>query len=75
MKQIAALKDETLNQIAEQGGNVAQFVSFGPDGKQRFMRIRDVGITSHFGDLLRRDKIPSKLKRVAVFAYPQPHAV
>jgi len=26
------LKDEILNDIVEQGGNIAQFVSFGPDG-------------------------------------------
>jgi hypothetical protein len=30
----------------------------------------DVGITSHFGDLLRREQIPSRMERTAVFAHP-----
>src|SRR5438876_891939 len=31
-------KDEVLNKLAKEGGNIAQFVSFGPEG-QRFSRI------------------------------------
>jgi len=34
------LKDLILNNLAEQGSNIAQFVSFGPDGSQRFARLR-----------------------------------
>lgn len=33
-------KDEVLDSLAARGANVAQFVSFGPDLKQRFSRIR-----------------------------------
>ena len=36
------LKDEMLNHIAERGSNIAQFVSFAPNGMQRFTRIRGV---------------------------------
>lgn len=35
-------KDEMLNCIADQGGNIAQFISFAPNGAQRFARIRGV---------------------------------
>ncbi len=34
-------KDEVLNQLAEAGTNIAQFVSYGPDMVQRFARIRE----------------------------------
>jgi len=34
------LKDEVLDELAASGANVAQFVSYGPDGKQRFLRLR-----------------------------------
>ena len=33
------LKDELLNSLAEKGSNIAQFVSFGPEGNLRFSRI------------------------------------
>ncbi len=36
------LKDETLDLPANQGANIAQFVSYAPDGAQRFIRIRDM---------------------------------
>ncbi|MDO8571179.1 MAG: hypothetical protein Q7R79_00680 [bacterium] len=34
------LKDEVMKNLTERGVNVASFVSFGPDGKQRFCRVR-----------------------------------
>lgn len=34
------LKDQVLDYLAQQGANVAQFVSYGPDGNQRFCRIK-----------------------------------
>ncbi|MDP3769947.1 MAG: hypothetical protein Q8R40_03365 [bacterium] len=34
------LKDARLNWLAEQQCNIAQFVSYGPDGRQRYCRIR-----------------------------------
>ena len=42
------LKDAMLNGIAEQGGNIAQFVSFAPDGIQRFARIRGANPSRQF---------------------------
>src|SRR5687767_113165 len=33
-------KDQLLDAIVQQGGNVAQFVSFGPDSSKRYSRIR-----------------------------------
>jgi len=42
------LKDEMLKQIAEDSGNVAQFVSFAPDGTQRFYCIRGTNPTKRF---------------------------
>ncbi len=42
------LKDEVLNGLAERGANVAQFVSFGPDEKQRFCRVRNVPVGQQF---------------------------
>jgi len=44
-------KDEMLNCITEKGGNVAQFVSFAPDGSQRYMRIRGVLPNYHFDNI------------------------
>lgn len=34
-------KDEMLNQLAEEGMNIAQFVSFAPNGTMRYCRISD----------------------------------
>ena len=42
------LKDEILNSITEQGGNIAQFISLAPDGSQRFARIRGVAPSRQF---------------------------
>ena len=42
------LKDEMLNRIVERGGNIAQFVSFAPNGLQRFSRIRNVAPSQRF---------------------------
>lgn len=42
------LKDEMLASIVEQGGNIAQYVSFGPNGAQRFARIRGVDASRRF---------------------------
>ena len=42
MKLGPQFKDEILNSIAQNGGNVAQFASFAPDGTQRFARIRGI---------------------------------
>lgn len=44
------LKDEVLNRLAHDGGNVAQFVSFGPEG-QRFSRITGNNPDSVFNDI------------------------
>ncbi len=41
-------KDEMLDRIAEQGGNIAQFISFAPSGIQRFVRIRNIEPSRHF---------------------------
>lgn len=45
------LKDEMLNSIVEQGGNIAQFVSLGPTGKQRFARVRGFSPQKRFGSI------------------------
>lgn len=42
------LKDEMLDWLAERGANVAQFVSWGPDGSQRFTRISGISSDSRF---------------------------
>lgn len=42
------LKDAMLSRIVEHGGNIAQFVSFAPDGAQRFARIRGVAPSRRF---------------------------
>lgn len=44
------LKDEVLDKLAQEGGNVAQFVSFGPQG-QRFARISGVSTNKVFNDV------------------------
>lgn len=51
MMPAAPLKDEILNHIVEQGGNIAQFASFAPDGTQRFARIRGVNATERFASV------------------------
>lgn len=53
------LKDEVLNTLAEKGGNIAQFVSWGPDGNQRFGKIR--GQETPFPNM--RDAITTLLER------------
>jgi hypothetical protein len=45
------LKDEVLRSIVEQGGNVAQFVSFAPDGSQRIAIIRGVDASYRFASI------------------------
>lgn len=45
------LKDEVLGQIAETGGNIAQFVSYAPNGIQRFVRVRDVPVGYAFASV------------------------
>lgn len=59
------LKDETLNDIVEHGGNIAQFVSFGPDGSQRFMRIRGIDPSRPFASV--EDAAATILKTGAPF--------
>lgn len=44
------LKDSVLNQLAE-AANIAQFVSFGPDLKQRHARIRGYEVDHSFGSI------------------------
>lgn len=44
-------KDEMLNSIVEQGGNVAQFVSYAPDGSQRFARVRGAAPFHRFANM------------------------
>lgn len=34
------LKDQKLDEFAQRGVNIAQFVSYGPDGKKRYSRVR-----------------------------------
>lgn len=46
------LKDEMLDRIAEQGVNIGQFVSFGPDRAQRFARIRGVDPSHRYGSFV-----------------------
>ncbi len=43
-------KDDMLDKIAGQGVNIGQFVSFGPDGVQRFARIRGVDPSYQYGN-------------------------
>ncbi|MBI2674385.1 MAG: hypothetical protein HYX22_01450 [Candidatus Yanofskybacteria bacterium] len=43
-------KDEVLDKLAQEGGNVAQFVSFGPEG-QRFSRINGTSPDQVFNDV------------------------
>lgn len=43
------LKDESLDCLAAQGANIAQFASWGPDGCQRFARIRGLEPGHRFG--------------------------
>ncbi len=45
------LKDEMLDRIALQGGNVAQFASFAPNGTPRFARIRRIAESWRFADV------------------------
>lgn len=45
------MKDEVLRQIVEEGGNVAQCVSYAPDGTQRVTIIRDVDSAHRFGSI------------------------
>lgn len=47
------LKDQKLDEIVQRGGNVAQFVSFGPDGKKRYSRIRGTSPTHRFTSIER----------------------
>jgi len=42
------LKDESLKQIAKEGSNVAQFVSFAPNGTQRLSCIRGASPSKRF---------------------------
>ncbi len=44
------LKDETLNSLAD-NANVAQFVSFGPNGMQRFARVFGFSANHDFGSV------------------------
>jgi hypothetical protein len=39
------LKDQKLDEFAQRGVNIAQFVSYGPDGKKRHSRIRGTAPT------------------------------
>jgi len=45
------MKDEALRSIVEQGGNVAQCVSFAPDGAQRVTIVRGVDADHHFASM------------------------
>jgi hypothetical protein len=46
------LKDELLDKLASEGGNVAQFISFGPDGNQRFCRINGIDPNHNFENII-----------------------
>jgi hypothetical protein len=39
---VTIFKDDVLDRLAAAGANIAQFVSYGPDGARRMMRIRDL---------------------------------
>jgi len=45
------LKDTVLDNIAQEGGNIAQFVSYSPDGKKRYSRIRGSDPTRRFASV------------------------
>ena len=44
-------KDEILYRIVERGGNAAQFISFAPNGAQRFVCIRGVAPSRRFSSV------------------------
>ncbi|MDP2630046.1 MAG: hypothetical protein Q8P56_01435, partial [Candidatus Uhrbacteria bacterium] len=46
----ALLKDEVMKDLTERGVNVASFISFGPDGAQRFCRVRGLNPNRPFSD-------------------------
>jgi hypothetical protein len=45
------LKDQKLDEFAQRGVNIAQFVSFAPDGKKRYSRIRGTDPTHRFASV------------------------
>lgn len=47
----AELKDTKLNWLAEKNLNIAQFVSYGPDGEQRFSRVLGSNPNTHWGSV------------------------
>ncbi len=49
-KPTTLLKDEVIRNLTERGINVASFISFGPDGGQRFCRVRGLHPTNPFSD-------------------------
>lgn len=59
------LKDEMLNRIAEQGGNVAQFVSFAPNGIKRFARIQGIAPSRQFASV--EEAVATILKTGALY--------
>lgn len=59
------LKDQALDGIVEHGGNIAQFVSFAPDGAQRYVRIRDISPSHRFASI--EEAADEILKRGAPF--------
>lgn len=50
IKDLAELKDSVLNCIAE-SANIAQFVSFDPQGQQRYARIRGYEVNHQFSSI------------------------
>lgn len=45
------LKDQKLDEFATRGVNIAQFASYGPDGKKRYSRIRGTAPTHRFASI------------------------
>ena len=45
------LKDHKLDEFAQRGVNIAQFASYGPDGKKRYSRIRGTDPAHRFASI------------------------
>jgi len=55
-------KDELLDRISENGGNVAQFASFAPNGTQRYARIREISPAKRFSGVTEAAELILKTK-------------
>lgn len=48
MAEVGHFKDSGLNRLSNEGHNVAQFVSYNPDGKQRYSRLKGLSQNHEF---------------------------